>query len=342
MRRFRAFAIVSILAIAGLPAGCGDGNQPAPQAAPPPQPVTVAKPMQKRVSDWDEFTGRFEASNFVEVRARVSGNLTEVHFTDGQDVKPGDLLFTIDRRPFQRTVEQAEAELARSRSTLEFTKADLERAEPLVARGTVSVQSFQDRKRAQGEAEAAVQAAEARLKGSQLDLEFTEVRAPLKGRISNRRVDVGNYVSGGAGGTLLTTIVSVDPIYFVFDASEADYLRYARLAEDGNRPSSRTTANPVQVRLMDEDSWDHKGVMNFVDNRLDPNSGTIRGRAVFDNKDGFLTPGTFGRLRLIGSNEYDALLVPDDRRVSSSWRSIRRATSRASRCSSDRFTRAFG
>lgn len=319
----RAVAIACVLALAGGLSGCGQAEEQQQQSAPPALAVTVATPLQKTVTDWDEFTGRFEASNFVEVRSRVSGTLMEVHFKDGQDVKKGDLLFTIDKRPFQRAVEQTQAELARSKSTVEFARADLERAEPLVARGTVSVQSFQDRKRAQGEAEAAVQSAEARLKAAQLDLEFTEVRAPLDGRISNRRVDVGNFVSGGgATSTLLTTIVSTDPIYFVFDASEADYLRYARLAADGDRPSSRNTANPVQVRLMDEDAWDHKGVMNFVDNRLDPNSGTIRGRAVFENKDGFLTPGTFGRLRLIGSNEYDALLVPDEAVVSDQARKL--------------------
>ncbi len=322
MGYLRAVAIACVLALAGGLSGCGQAEEHQ-QGAPPPLPVTVATPLQKTVTDWDEFTGRFEASNFVEVRSRVSGTLMEVHFKDGQDVKKGDLLFTIDKRPFQRAVEQAQAELARSKSTVEFARADLERAEPLVARGTVSVQSFQDRKRAQGEAEAAVQSAEARLKAAQLDLEFTEVRAPLNGRISNRRVDVGNFVSGGgATSTLLTTIVSTDPIYFVFDASESDFLRYSRLAETGQRPSSRNTANPVKVQLMDEETWAHEGTMNFVDNRLDPNSGTIRGRAVFENKDGFLVPGVFGRLRLVGSEPYEALLVPEDAVVSDQARKL--------------------
>jgi RND family efflux transporter MFP subunit len=311
--------LVAAILGAALLAAC-DQEQGQQQAAPPPAPVTVATPLQKDIRDWDEFTGRLEASNLVELRARVSGYLTAVHFKDGQDVKTGDLLFTVDKRPFERAVEQAEAELSRARSTLDFTKADLERAKPLVERGTVSVQSFQDRQRAEGEAEAAVQGAEARLKAAQLDLEFTEVRAPLDGRISNRRVDVGNYVTGGSGATVLTNIVSLDPIYFVFDASEADYLDYARMLTKTS--GDRQMESPVELMLMDEKDWSHKGVMNFVDNRLDPNSGTIRGRAVFENDDGFLTPGVFGRLRVADPERYTATLVPDEALVSDQGRKL--------------------
>lgn len=317
-RRGLVFSGVAIISLALV--AC---DQKQEQAAPPPPSVKVAQPLQKDVVDWDEYTGRFEASDFVEIRARVSGYLTEVHFKDGQTVEKGDLLFTIDPRPFQRALEQAQAELARSKSERDFAKSDLERAQPLVKQGTVSVQVFEDRRRKQQEAEAGVKSAEARVQSAQLDLDFTSVRAPLKGRLSNRRIDVGNFVSGGgAQSTLLTTLVALDPIFFVFDASEADYLRYVRLSRDGRRPLSRDFANPVQLRLTDETDWKWKGVMNFVDNRLDPNSGTIRGRAVFQNPDFFLTPGTFGRLRLIGSNEYQGLLIPDAAVVSDQARKL--------------------
>lgn len=293
------------------------------QAEQPVLPVTVAQPIQKAVVDWDEYTGRFEASDAVEIRARVSGYLTEVHFKDGQLVQKGDLLFTIDRRPFEQALAQAQAEVSRAQSELEFAKGDLQRAQPLVKQGTVSVQLFEDRRRRQQDADAQLRSAESRVKSALLDLEFSEVRAPLKGLTSNRRVDVGNFVSGGGTtSTLLTTLVATDPIYFVFDASESDYLRYIRLARDGKRPSSRNFANPVDLHLLDETEWKWHGKMNFVDNRLDPNAGTIRGRAEFANPDGFLTPGVFGRLRLIGSNEYQALLIPDAAVVSDQARKL--------------------
>lgn len=281
------------------------------QGAPPAPPVQVSTPLAKRVTNWDEFTGRFEASEQVEVRARVSGFLDALHFRDGQLVKKGDLLFTIDQRPYQLSVDAARAEVARAKAQVELTQSEVERAEALTQNRTITARDIDQRRANLNSAIGSLQGAEANLKTSELNLEWTQVRAPLAGRISNRRVDPGNLIAGGqSGATLLTTIVASDPIYFTFDASEADYLRYSRLAAEKQRASSRDNATPTQVRLADEREWKRQGRMDFVDNALNARSGTIRGRAVFDNKDEFLTPGTFGRLRLF-AGETDALLVPD-------------------------------
>ncbi len=281
------------------------------QGAPPAPPVQVSAPLAKRVTNWDEFTGRFEASEQVEVRARVSGFLEALHFRDGQLVKKGDLLFTIDQRPYQLSVDAARAEVARAKAQVELTQSEVERAEALTQNRTITARDIDQRRANLNSAIGSQQGAEANLKTAELNLEWTQVRSPLAGRISNRRVDPGNLIAGGqSGATLLTTIVASDPIYFTFDASEADYLRYSRLAAEKQRASSRDNATPTQVRLADEREWKRQGRMDFVDNALNARSGTIRGRAVFDNKDEFLTPGTFGRLRLF-AGETDALLVPD-------------------------------
>jgi multidrug efflux system membrane fusion protein len=281
------------------------------QTAPPPPQVTVATPLASHVVQWDEFTGRFEAVARVDVRPRVSGYITEVHFRDGAIVKQNDLLFTIDQRPFQLAVDSAQADVVRTQAQVVLDVADYARAQELVKTAATPVRELDQRKANLDIARAQLLSAEAALHTAQLNLEWTEVRAPLAGRVSDRRVDPGNLVAGGqSGSTLLTTIISLDPIYFVFDGSEADYVRYRRLDAEGKRGSSRDTPNPVRVRLADETAWAHAGVMNFVDNEINPHTGTIRGRAVFDNKDGFLTPGTFGRLRLYGG-AIDALLIPD-------------------------------
>jgi multidrug efflux system membrane fusion protein len=275
------------------------------QGAPPAPPVTVAAPLAKRVTNWDEFTGRFEASEQVEVRARVSGFLDSIHFRDGDLVKAGDLLFTIDQRPYKLSVDAARAEVARAKAQVDLTQNEVERAEALTQNRTITARDIDQRRANLNGALASQQAAEANLKTAELNLEWTQVRAPLAGRVSNRRVDAGNLIAGGqSGATLLTTIVAVDPIKFVFDASEADYLRYTRLQ------NLREPGTPVRVRLSDERNWDREGKIDFIDNALNARSGTIRGRAVFANADGLLTPGTFGRLRLF-AGEADALLVPD-------------------------------
>ncbi len=306
----RGALFVALVLVAHALAGC-DGKPAAGSDAPPP-PVTVARPLQKTITEWDEYTGRFSAVASVEVRARVSGFIDSVHFNDGQIVKQGDLLFVIDPRPYRLAVEQSTADVERGRAKLDIATLDVERAAPLARSQTLTERELDTRRSTQRDAAGQVASAEATLKQAKLNLEWTEVRAPISGRISDTRVDAGNLISGGqVGATLLTVIVSIDPIRFVFDGSEADFLRYQRLSASGARPSSRDAPNPVSVRLADESDYKHQGRMDFVDNVLNPKTGTIRGRAIFENKDGLLTPGFFGRLRLYGG-EREALLVPDN------------------------------
>ena len=286
-------------------------------------PVTVANPVIKPVIEWDEYTGRFEAVERVEIRARVSGYLDSIHFRDGQMVEKGDLLYVIDPRPFEAAVVQAQAEIERATAELAFASKELERGEQLVKNRTISRAQVDTRRSARNVAAAELKAARGAMQLAQLELEFTQIKAPVAGRVSSTRIDVGNLVSGGTTqSTLLTTVVSLDPIYFVFDASEADFLKYARLNQEGARASSRDADNPVYVRLMDETEWTRMGAMNFVDNELGLGSGTIRGRAVFDNPTGIITPGLFGRLRLLGSGEYTATLIPDHAVLSDQARKI--------------------
>jgi len=303
----RVFIVAALFA--SLLAGCD--NKPGAGAAPPPPPVTVSKPIQKSITEWDEYTGRFVPVATVEVRARVSGFIESIHFKDGQIVKKDDLLFVIDQRPYQIAVEQAKADLERARAKYDVATSDVDRATPLVRNQTLTEREFDTRRSTQRDAAGQVGSAEAALKQAQLNLEWSEVRAPIAGRISDRRVDAGNLITGGqTGATLLTSIVTMDPIHFAFDGSEADFIRYLRLAASGVRQSSRDASNPVAVRLADETDFKHQGRMDFVDNVVNAKTGTIRGRAIFDNKDGFLTPGFFGRLRLYGGQR-DAFLIPD-------------------------------
>jgi RND family efflux transporter MFP subunit len=284
--------------------------------------VTVAPPLARKVVQWDEYTGRFEASERVAVRPRVSGYIDKVHFGDGADVKQGDLLFTIDRRPFAIAVDSARADLTRAQAQVTLNQMDYQRAQELVKSAATTVRDLDQRKANLDTAQAQVLSAQAALRNAELNLEWTEVRAPISGRVSDRRVDPGNLVTGGQdGANLLTTIVRLDPIYFVFEGSEADYIRYTRLNSKGQRPSSRVAPNPVRVQLADETGWPHAGRMDFVDNEVNARNGTIRGRAVLDNHDLFLSPGTFGRLQLYGGT-VDALLVPDDVIVSDQARKV--------------------
>jgi multidrug efflux system membrane fusion protein len=305
-----AVILAFLLVTADLLIGCN--GEPAASSAPPPPPVTVARPLQKTITEWDEYTGRFTAVATVDVRARVSGFIDSIHFKDGQLVKQGDLLFVIDPRPYKLAVEQAKADVERAQAKLEIATLDVERARPLVRSQSVTEREFDTRRSTQREAAGAVAASEAALKKSELNLEWTEVRAPISGRISDKRVDAGNLITGGeTGATLLTIIVSTDPIHFVFDGSEADFLRYTRLRVAGSSGPRRDDDIPVFVRLADETDFKHPGRVDFVDNALNPKTGTIRGRAIFDNKDTVHTPGYFGRLRLFGG-EREALLVPDN------------------------------
>jgi len=300
-----------VVGLAVALSGCGDKPpQPAAAAAPP---VTVAQPTKRTVTDWDEFTGRFEAVEEVQVRARVGGFVTSVEFKDGDMVHTGDLLYLIDSRPFEAVAEQADGQLADARAKVELAKRDLDRGLSLVQTSAVSEQVVDQRRQALQAAHAAETVAAGALKAAQLNIEFTHVIAPITGRVSRHLVTPGNLVQGSdsGGGTLLTSIVSLDPIYIYFDVDEATYLRNNKLWFEGRRPSSRDTPNPVQVTLTGEARPSHEGNMDFIDNRLDLSTGTLRSRAVIPNKDLSILPGQFGRVRLIGSAPYEALLLPD-------------------------------
>lgn len=300
--------ITAVLAGAVAPANAQEG--------PPAFPVTVAPPLSEHIKTWDEYPGRFEAFQRVELRPRVSGYVDQVNFKEGSDVKFGDLLFTLDKRPFEIAVEAAKAEVARAHAQVEFAKADLQRAAPLVESKALSEQVYEQRKSSLGVAEAQVMSAAAQFKSAELNLEWAEVRAPISGRISDKKIDVGNLVIGGqVNATLMATIVSTDPIHFVFDTSEADYLRYQRLNQSGKRDSSPNSPTPVRLKLADEKDWSHQGTMDFIDNAFNEHSGTLRGRAIFPNKNGLMTPGVFARLALY-AGDIDAFLIPDDAIVS--------------------------
>jgi multidrug efflux system membrane fusion protein len=300
---------LAAIALAALLAGCGEGQK---QAAAPPPTVTVAKPAQRTIVDQDEYVGRFVPVDVVEVRARVSGYLDQVHFTDGQIVKQGDLLFTIDKRPFQNTLDQARANLETAKSNVAFTQSDLARGQQLLRDRTISEQIFEQRSQAFRNAQASVAANEAMVRQAELDLEYTELRAPITGRIGDRRVTQGNLVTGGAGGntSLLATIVSIDPIRFEFTFDEASLLRYQRLAS-GKSEVAGLGGTSVRLKLLDEADFSHDGRMDFVDNVIDRATGTIRGRAQFGNAEGLFTPGMFARVQVPASAPYQALMVPD-------------------------------
>ena len=288
-------------------------EKPPQAAAAPPPPVAVAQPVKRTVTDWDEFTGRFDAVEEVQVRARVGGFVTSVEFRDGDMVHAGDLLYVIDSRPFEAVAEQADGQLADARAKAELAKRELDRGLTLNQSQAVSDQIVDQRRQALQAAHAAETQAEGALKAAQLNIEFAHVLAPITGRVSRHLVSVGNLVQGSDNGasTLLTTIVSLDPIYIYFDTDEATYLKNNRLWYEGKRPSSREIPNPVQVSLTGEAKPSHEGKMDFVDNRLDVSTGTLRSRAVIPNKDLSILPGQFGRVRLIGSAPYEALLIPD-------------------------------
>ncbi len=295
-------------AVALVAAGYGIVHRPSPaMAVQGPPMVTVANPLQRNVMEWDNYVGRFEPSRSVEIRPQVSGAITAIHFTDGQVVRAGQPLFTIDQRPYAAALAEARAGVATSSSDLALARADYDRALRLVDVDAVSKGEV-DRLRARVQAASAgLAAAQARVKARALDMEFTVVRAPIGGRISDRKIDIGNLVAAGQGAasTLLTTINALDPIYFSFDGSESLFLKTKRAQEAG------ATASPVEIRLQDETDYRWKGRVDFTDNGLDPKSGTIRGRAVLSNPGMFLTPGMFGNMRFSSGGTETALMVPD-------------------------------
>ncbi len=301
--RWRRAGWIAVPVVA-LGAAWGVLHHETPAVAAMPVPtVEVARPLAREITEWDAYVGRFEASKSVEVRPRVSGAITGVHFTDGAIVRKGQLLFTIDPRPFAATLAEARASVAGAASDLALARASLDRANRLAADDAVSRSDLDQLAARVRAAQAALVAAQARVQARALDVEFTQVRAPISGRISDRRIDAGNLVSAGdPGGTLLTTINALDPIYFAFDASEGLFLKSKRAGAEGAA---------VEVRLQDEASYTRTGRLDFTDNGLDPRSGTVRGRAVLANPDLFLTPGMFGNMRLANAGRVRALLVPD-------------------------------
>ena len=310
---FRSLRRLTILLLlAPVLAACGESQSQPQAAAPPPPQVTIAKPTSKMIADQDEYVGRFVAVESVEVRARVPGYLEAIHFQDGQLVKAGDLLFTIDRRPFQIALAQAQASLAQAKATLAFADSDLTRAQSVTIGSVITQQTFDQRTQAKRSAEAAVAAQQAAERQAALDLEFTELRAPVSGRIGDRRVSIGNLVTGGTSGntSLLATIESIDPIRVEFTLDEASYLRYGDLATDA-AGANRGLALPVKLKLLSESVFSHEGKMDFVDNAIERSSGTIRARAVLANPDGRFTPGMFARVRMAAAPPKNELLVPD-------------------------------
>lgn len=342
-----------ILMTAVLLAGCDRGTQELPPTAPP--SVTVAKPVTKQIVEWDSYTARLEPVEFVEVRARVSGYLQSIHFTEGQLVEEDDLLFVIDPRPFEATLESAKAALEEAQAQLSKAEASMSQAEAQQAKANANLtltdrryrraKSLRDQNAVSDEevdiregeflqakadvegtkagvaeakaaitaATAAVESAKASVQTAELDLTYTKIRAPIAGRISDHRVTDGNLISGGsAQSTLLTTITSLDPIHCTFDASEAEVLKYIRQIQAGTRESAREIKFPVYLALADEEGFPHLGHIDFVDNRFDPNSATMRAKAIFPNSDIDLIPGLFATLRIPGSGSYEAVLIPDE------------------------------
>jgi len=290
------------------------GGSSAP-AAPPPATVTVARPLSKMVMDWDDYVGRFEASKAVEVRPRVSGQLVGIHFKDGDVVKQGQLLFTIDPRPFTAALDEAQAQVASASTALGLARAELARASRLIVDQAVSAEEIDTLRARVRSAEASLAAAQAGVRARRLNVEFAHIRAPITGRVSDRRVDVGNLVAGdnAAGATVLTTVNALDPIYFSFNGSEALYLKQHRQTQ---------AASAAEIRLQDESDYRWKGKVDFTDNAIDNGSGTIRGRAVIANPNSFLVPGMFGNMRLGGGAAHQALLVPDGAVVTDQARKV--------------------
>ncbi len=308
-RRFIALGAFSLLSIAVLNA-CS-GGQASEAAAPPPPDVSVAAVLIKPVSQWDEFSGRIEAVESVDLRPRVSGYIDRVNYTEGQEVKKGDVLFTIDARSYRAELSRAQAELARARTQAELGRSEATRAQKLSELQAISTEEYEQRRSAAAQAQANVAAAQAAVDSARLNLEFTQVRAPIDGRAGRALVTAGNLVSAGDSASVLTTLVSLDKVHVHFDADERAFLRYAEMARKGERPSERDGKVPVQVGLADESDFPHEGTVDFLDNQVDRSTGTIRARALLDNRDRVFTPGLYARVRVLGSGQFKATLVDD-------------------------------
>lgn len=290
--------------------GCQPVEEQAQQASQMPAPVvSVATVINETITEWDEFTGRLEAPQTVELRPRVSGYINAVAFAEGSLVKQGDLLFEIDPRPFQAEVDRLTADLRSSKARLDLAKRDLQRAKSLKRQNAISLEQVDNRESQLQQAQAQVESTTSALAIAKLNLSFTKVTAPINGRVSRALITEGNYVT--AGQSLLTSLVSIDAVHAYFDADEQTYLKYISLANQGERPSSREQRNPVYMSLANEKDFPHSGYIDFVDNQVNPSTGTIRARAVFENENGKFTPGLFARIRVIGSGRYDGILISD-------------------------------
>ncbi|WP_347986088.1 efflux RND transporter periplasmic adaptor subunit [Methylomonas sp. AM2-LC] len=297
-----------LLALMVLTSGCNNGtaNQ---SATPPPADVAISQPLQKEIVEWDEYTGRLQAVESVEIRSRVSGYLKQISFKDGGKVHKGDLLFVIDPRPYQAQLHQAKSEVERSKSRRDLAKNDLQRAENLLKEQAISEEEFDTRSKNLFQAGSSIESANAAVELAELNVDFTQIRAPISGRISRKLITEGNLVS--ADTTLLATLVSIDPIYVYVDMDERSVLKYRRQEIDGKRQSSNALRVPLEMALIDEKGFPHKGYIDYVDPQVNPETGAIRTRGVFGNPDDLLGPGLFARVRAPGSEVHNAILIND-------------------------------
>ena len=307
-RSTTALGVMLALSVAVM-AGCV--GQASENALPPPPAVSAAPVLIKQISQWDDFSGRVEAVESVDLRPRVSGYIDRVNYTEGQEVRKGDVLFTIDSRSYRAELARAQADLARARSQADLGRSEAARAKKLSDLQAISTESYEQRRSAAAEAQANVAGAQAAVDAARLNLEFTQVRAPISGRAGRALVTAGNLVSAGDSASVLTTLVALDKMHVHFDTDERTFLHYAELARKGERPSENGAGVPVQIGLVGEEGFPHTGVVDFLDNQVDPTTGTIRARALLDNADRAFTPGLFARVRVLGSGEFNAILIDD-------------------------------
>ena len=304
----RTLILIALFALAAV-AGCR--GEAASESMPPPPEVSVATVVVKEVRPWDEFTGHIEAVETVELRPRVSGYIDRVNYVEGGEVRKGDVLFVIDQRTYRAELARAEAELARAITQTKLARSEVVRARKLADARAISTEELDQRNSALAQAESNVHVAQSAVDVAKLDLEFTEVRAPISGRAGRALVTPGNLVSTQPNGTLLTTIVSLDPVYVYFEGDERSYLRYNAMSRNGERASSRDVRNPVRVGLSGDTGFPYEGEMDFMDNQVNPDTGTIRARAVLPNPERVFTPGLFARVQLAGSDTFEAMLIDD-------------------------------
>jgi multidrug efflux system membrane fusion protein len=306
--RTTSLGVLLALSVAVI-AGCS--GQAAETGMPPPPAVSVAPVLVKQISQWDDFSGRVEAVESVDLRPRVSGYIDRVNYEEGQEVRKGEVLFTIDSRSYRAELARAQADLARARSQAELGRSEAARAKKLSDLQAISTETYEQRRSAAAEAQANVAAAQAAVDAARLNLEFTQVRAPISGRAGRALVTAGNLVSAGDAASVLTTLVSLDKVHVHFDTDERTFLHYAELARKGERPSENGAGVPVQVGLVGEEGFPHTGLVDFLDNQVDRATGTIRARALLDNAGREFTPGLFARVRVLGSGRFEAMLVDD-------------------------------